>query len=179
LFFEFAKDKQTHKIDRQFMFGGAFLITPVLDQGVQWVRGYFPSSETWYKLSNGEMVNTTVDDPYVDLYTPLSEINVHMRAGHIVPFQFPDLTTTASRKNPFGLLVALEQQSNLSLNHDDSLYASGTLFWDDGESFDLIKTKRYNSFNFMAKDVRILFSFFLVFKTKQIKFIFNFFREVW
>ena len=36
------------------------------------------------------------------------------------------MTTKASRKNPFGLIIALEQNSDV--------YATGKMYWDDGES---------------------------------------------
>ena len=127
LFFEFTNDKQTHLIDRQFMFGPAFLITPVLDSGMTSVTGYFPINETWFRFESGQVVENT-ESPFIRLDTPLDQINVHLRAGFIVPFQFPDVTTTQSRKNPFGLVVALKKQV------DGSLYAIGNLFWDDGES---------------------------------------------
>jgi lysosomal alpha-glucosidase len=140
LFFEFTHDKFTHGIDQQFMFGSAFLITPVLEQGATSVRGYFPD-EIWYKYQNGEQLNNT-QSPYVTLYTPLSEINVHVRAGYVIPFQYPSVTTTASRKNPFGLLVTLKP----------GISSNGTLFWDDGESNDSIDGQKYNLFNFTARD---------------------------
>jgi alpha-glucosidase (family GH31 glycosyl hydrolase) len=135
LFFEFTRDTQTHFTDRQFMFGPAFLITPVLEQGATTVRGYFPTQETWYKLDTGAAVDNKNNDGYVELETPLSDINVHLRAGYIVPTQFPGLTTTKSRMNPFELLVALKKVNSTSgLRGEDSFAASGNLFWDDGES---------------------------------------------
>jgi alpha-glucosidase (family GH31 glycosyl hydrolase) len=124
LFFEFTNDRQTHLIDKQFMFGPAFLITPVLEQGATNVRGYFPVNETWYKLESGAVVINKDNDGFVELETPLSDINVHIRAGYIVPIQYSAVTTTKSRKNPFALLVALKNEST----------SIGNLFWDDGES---------------------------------------------
>jgi alpha-glucosidase len=32
---------------------------------------------------------------------------VHVRGGGIIPWQAPELTTTATRKNPYSLIVAL------------------------------------------------------------------------
>ena len=58
------------------------------------------------------------------LDAPLDKINLHVRGGHILPWQQPSTTTYMSRQNPMGLLVAL----------DDMDLASGKLFWDDGES---------------------------------------------
>ena len=35
------------------------------------------------------------DSFYIQLEAPLDTINVHLRAGYIIPFQFPGLTTKA------------------------------------------------------------------------------------
>ena len=45
--------------------------------------------------------------------------------------QQPELTTAATRQNSFSLLVAL----------DDQQTATGELFWDDGESLNIIHSK--------------------------------------
>uniref|UniRef100_A0A671L7G6 alpha-glucosidase n=1 Tax=Sinocyclocheilus anshuiensis TaxID=1608454 RepID=A0A671L7G6_9TELE len=62
-------------------------------------------------------------DPFVDMDTPLTKINLHVRAGHILPWQKPENNTHYSRLNPLGLIVAL----------NDEGVAHGSLFWDDGE----------------------------------------------
>ncbi|PIO38202.1 hypothetical protein AB205_0205280, partial [Aquarana catesbeiana] len=49
LFVEFPTDPNTWTIDRQFFWGEALLITPVLEQGKTEVNGYFPSG-TWYSF---------------------------------------------------------------------------------------------------------------------------------
>lgn len=139
LFFEFAWDPTTLTIDRQFMFGPALLITPCLEQGARQVsNAYFPDDETWYALDSGAMQPNGLRT----LDVPLAAIGVHIRGGHIVPVQAPAVTTTESRKNPFGLWVALRPGAA----------SVGSLFWDDGESIDSIDSGRYNLFNFMAKD---------------------------
>jgi len=63
------------------------------------------------------------------LEAPLEIINAHLRGGHIIPFQFPAMTTKACRKNPFGIIVGLGYNSDV-----DYAYATGSLYWDDGES---------------------------------------------
>lgn len=118
-------DKNTLTIDKQFMVGPAFLITPVLTQGAITVSGYFPK-DTWYQFKTGEAIDIN-QAATVKLDAPLEEINVHVRGGFVVPYQFPSVTTAASRKNPFGLLVALKDMGGFST-------AKGELYWDDGES---------------------------------------------
>ena len=51
----YPKDSTTYSIDRQFLIGSAFLVTPVLDEGKNNVTGYFPS-DNWYDFSTGKQV---------------------------------------------------------------------------------------------------------------------------
>jgi alpha-glucosidase (family GH31 glycosyl hydrolase) len=113
------------------------------NKGATFVNAYFPPTN-WYKYETGELVNN-LETPFLTLDAPLNEINVHIRAGYIVPYQIPSVTTKASRKNPFGLVVALNP-TNVS--------SYGELFWDDGESADSISSGNYNYFNFTASFVK-------------------------
>jgi alpha-glucosidase (family GH31 glycosyl hydrolase) len=47
LFQEFPYDKNCRTIDRQFLIGPAFLVTPVLEPGKISVDGYFPIESKW------------------------------------------------------------------------------------------------------------------------------------
>lgn len=85
---------------------------------------------------------------YITLDAPLNEINVHIRGGYVVPYQVPSVTTKASRRNPFGLVVALNYATNQS--------SIGDLFWDDGESVDSVSSGNYNYFNFTANNVKFI-----------------------
>uniref|UniRef100_A0A671L8G9 alpha-glucosidase n=1 Tax=Sinocyclocheilus anshuiensis TaxID=1608454 RepID=A0A671L8G9_9TELE len=90
LLHEFVTDEKTWDIDRQFLWGPALLITPALDPGVTVVRGYVPN-ERWYDYHTGEAVG--VQGQFVDMDTPLTKINLHVRAGHILPWQKPENNT--------------------------------------------------------------------------------------
>ncbi|KAH9514808.1 hypothetical protein Btru_023694 [Bulinus truncatus] len=132
LFFEFPQDDTTLSIDKQFMLGPAFLISPVLEDRLREVKAYFPQGR-WFDYTTGERIHS--EGQHVILPTPLEKFNLHIRGGHIVPWQTPAATTEDSRKNDLGLLVALGPDNT----------ASGELFWDDGLStvnatnYDLIK----------------------------------------
>jgi alpha-glucosidase len=110
------------------MLGPSLLITPVLAPQVETVNGIFPGiadGECWYdwytqaKVDAQAGVNTTID-------APLGHIPVYIRGGSVLPTQEPGYTTTESRKNPWGLLVALSEDGE----------ASGELYVDDGESLE-------------------------------------------
>ncbi|RXN19989.1 lysosomal alpha-glucosidase [Labeo rohita] len=80
---------------------------------------------------------------YILFPAPLDTINVHVREGSIIPQQLPALTSTASRRNPFALIVALSEGN----------WAKGDLFWDDGESLDTFERGNYSYVFFFAKEV--------------------------
>lgn len=122
MFRRYSRDNRTYSIDRQFLIGPAFLVTPVLDEGVDWVSGYFPASH-WYDYYNGRLVVSQDDNgKTLNLTAPIDHIPLHVRGGYILPTQEPSLTTTSSRMNPFGLIVAPGRYGD----------AAGDLFYDDG-----------------------------------------------
>ncbi|XP_055955044.1 lysosomal alpha-glucosidase isoform X1 [Patella vulgata] len=137
LFFEYPKDSATYTNDRQFLWGSALLISPVLEQDVTSLSVYFPA-DMWYDYYTGELI--TSEGGGKILQTPLDKINLHVRGGYILPWQYPNTTTIQSRKNKFGLLVAL----------NSTRQAEGDLFWDDGDTIDTVGVKLYNTILFNA-----------------------------
>ena len=85
------------------------------------MHAYIPQ-DVWYEFPAG--VHVTTVGQFVDLHTPIEKINVHVRGGFVIPTQIPGDNLILGRGNPFVLLVALSQSGN----------ASGSLFWDDGDS---------------------------------------------
>ncbi|XP_061030866.1 lysosomal alpha-glucosidase isoform X1 [Eubalaena glacialis] len=158
LFLEFPEDPRTWTVDRQLLWGEALLITPVLKAGKVEVTGYFPRS-TWYDLQTVPVAAFGSLPPpapltsaihsegqWVTLSAPLDTINVHLRAGHIIPMQGPGLTTTESRKKPMALAVALTASGE----------ARGELFWDDGESLGVLDRGAYTQVIFLARNSTIV-----------------------
>lgn len=125
LLHEFINDTTTHTIDKQFLWGAAFLISPALGQAQTVVRAYIPEGR-WYDYHTSKEVTPTKDWHNFD--TPLDKINLHVRGGYILPWQEPANNTFYSRENSMGLLVALGPAPYYT--------ATGSLFWDDGESFE-------------------------------------------
>jgi alpha-glucosidase len=128
LAWEFPNDPQLAAVDTQFLLGPSLLITPVLEPQVDTVKGVFPgiaSGEVWYdwytqtKVQAQAGVNTSIP-------APLGHIPVFIRGGSVLPTQEPGYTTTESRNNPWGLIVALSAKGT----------AKGSLYVDDGESIE-------------------------------------------
>ncbi|KAM4628069.1 sucrase-isomaltase, intestinal [Polymixia lowei] len=138
---EFYSDSNTWSVDRQFLWGKHLLITPVLDPGVETVRAYVPDA-AWYDYETMERV--TARKQHVSMHLPSDKLGLHIRGGAILPTQEPAVTTTYSRRNPMGLIVAL----------DDNNQAAGELFWDDGDSRETVETGNHIHYKFsVAQEV--------------------------
>ncbi|CAG6005384.1 unnamed protein product, partial [Menidia menidia] len=132
---EFYTDSLTWDVDRQFLWGKYLLITPVLDPGVNSVRAYIPNA-VWYDYET--MQRLTDRGKHVELHLPGDKLGLHIRGGAVLPTQRPNVTTTYSRLNPMGLIVAL----------DDNNQAAGELFWDDGDSRETFEKGNYVHYQF-------------------------------
>ncbi|XP_075013544.1 sucrase-isomaltase, intestinal isoform X1 [Calonectris borealis] len=132
---EFYSDEVTWSVDRQFLWGPGLLISPVLDPGVDAIRAYIPDA-VWYDYDTGGKISARKQ--WASMYLPADKLGLHLRGGYIYPTQQPANTTVASRKNPMGLIIAL----------DDNNAASGDLFWDDGESTGTVESKAYIYYEF-------------------------------
>jgi alpha-glucosidase len=136
LAWEFPADESLRGTYSQFMLGPSLLITPVLVPNVDTVQGVFPGvgeGEKWYDWYTLQVVKAKAQEN-VTLAAPLEHINVHVRGGSILPLQEPGYTTTETRANPWGILVALDSDQK----------AKGDLYLDDGESLVPNATKILN-----------------------------------
>ena len=137
LFFEFPSLKQALVIDRQFMVGSGLLLSPVLDPQTDFVKAFIPPG-LWYDFYS-EKLNfniTRSDGEYAYLRAPLEILPILIRGGSILPMQYPELTTAATRRNNYYLVIALDKNG----------YAKGNLYLDDGESIDVGKNFTYITF---------------------------------
>ncbi|NWZ86151.1 LYAG glucosidase, partial [Poecile atricapillus] len=143
LFLEFPTDPNSWAVDRQLLWGGGLLVTPVLEAGQTKVSGYFPAG-TWYSLAGDSTIHSK--GQWILLPAPLDTINVHVRAGHILPLQEPALSTAQSRSKGMALVVALTLDG----------FARGDLFWDDGESWGTFERGDYTEILFLASNDAVL-----------------------
>ncbi|KAL2882880.1 hypothetical protein SGCOL_001570 [Colletotrichum sp. CLE4] len=129
LAWEFSDEPWLAGADRQFLLGPAVMVTPCLEQGASTVGGVFPGvgkGTVWYDWYNQTAVTGVSPGQNVTIDAPLGHIPVYLRGGYVIPTQEPALTTTESRANPWGLLVALDGEGA----------AAGSLYVDDGESLE-------------------------------------------
>ncbi|KFD51735.1 hypothetical protein M513_07432 [Trichuris suis] len=143
LSFSFPTDNNTYDIDRQFMWGPAMMITPVLEPNVLSVVGYFPDAK-WYNIYEDYLNGLPVSPGYQRLRAPLGgPPPVHVRGGYIIPRQRPGLNTNQSREQPFELLVTIDNSNDSSV---------GYLYWDDGEMIDPSNCSYFFEFTYFVKD---------------------------
>lgn len=141
LAFEFPTDAKALAVEEQFLWGSSVLITPVLREKATSVDAYFPAGK-WYDYKTGNLIiNSTGITKKLDM--PIDEIGVAIRGGSILPTQSPKKTTEAQKGEPFILVAAL----------DGNGAASGTLYWDDGDSMSAMLLENYSLVNFDVKDV--------------------------
>jgi alpha-glucosidase (family GH31 glycosyl hydrolase) len=98
------------------------MISPVLDEGAVTVRAYIPDARVYNYFTGAE--ETANRKAFLEIPTALDVINLHLLGGNIIPTQEHALNTEAARKNPLGLIVAL----------DDADKAEGQLYYDAGDS---------------------------------------------
>src|SRR5262249_42980202 len=80
--------------------------------------------EIWYDWYTQSAVTGVSPGQNVTIPAPLGHIPVYVRGGSVLPMQEPGYTTQASRKNPWGVPV--------SLNNEGA--SNGRLYVDDGQS---------------------------------------------
>lgn len=98
------------------------MIAPALYQGQSTVHAYFPS-DTWFSLQP-ETYGQKMYSGFNDVNAPLSSLTpVFVRGGFILPRQAANTTTTASRLNPFEVLITAKTNSA----------SSGELYYDGGD----------------------------------------------
>ena len=120
LWVHFPADPAALQAQGQYMWYNTILFSPVLKQGATSTRAYFPSG-VWYSLFD----ESTVAGPQtVELDTPLTATNAHVRGGTVLPMQEYAMTTKAVKQSPYTLIVALNEVQE----------ASGMLYLDDGIS---------------------------------------------
>ena len=134
LSFEFPDDTSTWSIDTQFMVGPAFMVSPVLESGLDRVEIFFPGGDSgtvWYDYWTGRRVAVSdsrrLSVPAV-LGTPMP---VHVRGGQIVPRQAGALTTAATVIGNIELLVSLPGASGRVTGQP---FGQTNVVRDDGET---------------------------------------------
>ncbi|HTP88922.1 MAG TPA: TIM-barrel domain-containing protein [Bryobacteraceae bacterium] len=136
LFMDFPKDARAADVRDEYMFGPAFLVAPITEQGATHRLVYLPAGADWYNYwtNEGEHGGQTIR---VD--APIDTIPLFVRAGSIVPLGVP-VESTAQKQELAKVRVYRGADADFTLYDDDGTtyaYEKGTgttvtrLHWDD------------------------------------------------
>lgn len=82
LFMDFPGDPNALDLKDEYMFGPAFLVAPVTEQGATSRKVYLPAGTDWYNYWTNERVS---GGRWVEVAAPIDIIPLFVRAGSIVP----------------------------------------------------------------------------------------------
>ncbi len=135
LFMDFPNDPNVVAIGDEYMFGPAFLVAPVSEQGATSRKVYLPAGSDWYnywtneRLPGGQTVETAA---------PIDTIPLFVRAGSIVPLG-SEILSTDQPQSIARVLVYPGADGDFTLYNDDGTtyaYENGNsqithLHWND------------------------------------------------
>ncbi|HEX8420863.1 MAG TPA: TIM-barrel domain-containing protein, partial [Sphingomonas sp.] len=135
LFMDFPNDPKVATIGDQYMFGPAFLVAPVTDQGVTTRKVYLPAGADWYDYWTDQR---HAGGQTIDVAAPIDQIPLFVRAGSIVPMGVK-VPSTATKQMIESIRVYPGRDTQFALYDDDGVtndYRKGggktaTLRWDD------------------------------------------------
>eukprot|EP00794_Sanderia_malayensis_P020167 gene20167-22142_t len=134
LWVEFPEETETFGMDDEYLLGSDILVKPVTKAGQKNIDVYFPGgdNEIWYDMHDygtsfrGGSKPMTID-------TPLQKIPAFHRGGSIIPHkETVRKASSLTHNDPYTLIAALNSNNE----------ALGTLYIDDGHSFDY-KERKY------------------------------------
>ncbi|KAH7071240.1 glycosyl hydrolases family 31-domain-containing protein [Paraphoma chrysanthemicola] len=124
-FYIHPEDENGFAVDDQLYIGSTGLLAkPVTKEGADSVSVYIADSQPYYDYFD---YTTYTGAGHHTVAAPLDKIPLLMQGGHIIPRRDrPRRSSGLMKYDPFTLVVVLDKDGN----------ASGTLYLDDGETFD-------------------------------------------
>jgi alpha-D-xyloside xylohydrolase len=126
LFMDFGKDPNVAGITDEFMFGPAFLIAPVTEQGMTSREVYLPAGANWYNFWTNECVQ---GGQRIKVEAPIDKMPMFVRAGSVIPVGAP-VESTNEKQAIASVWVYPGADADFALYKDDGL----TYAYESGES---------------------------------------------
>jgi alpha-D-xyloside xylohydrolase len=117
LWMDFPNDPAVADIGTQYMFGPAFLVAPVTEQGQTAKDVYLPAGSDWYNFWTNEKLS---GGRWVQVAAPIDQIPLFVRAGAIVPLG-ADIQSTATRQAIAEIRVYPGKDGEFALYDDDGV----------------------------------------------------------
>lgn len=135
LFMDFPDDPNVANIGDEYMFGPAFLVAPVTEQGATSRQVYLPAGNDWYNYWTNERVH---GGQTIKANAPIDVIPLFVRAGSIIPHGAP-IESTQQEQKIAKVVVYPGADADFTLYSDDGMtyaYESGNfkvthLHWDN------------------------------------------------
>lgn len=155
LAFDFRNDKAIQSIPDEYMFGPAFLVSPVTERmysipgttGVKTRKVYLPAGTTWYDFWTGESVKggQTLDVP-----VPIDILPLYVKAGSLLPMGSYLQYATEKPADPIELRIypgadgefTLYEDENDTYNYEQGKFAVVTMHWNDAKRQLTIDTRK-------------------------------------
>jgi alpha-D-xyloside xylohydrolase len=137
LWMDFPNDPNVANLGTQYMFGPAFLVAPVTEQGQTQKDVYLPAGSDWYNYWTNEKL---AGGQWVKVAAPIEQIPVFVKAGSIVPIG-ADVQSTATQQPIVQIMVYPGKNAEFTLYDDDGIsydYEKGKgsatrLQWNDAD----------------------------------------------
>lgn len=136
LAFDFRNDAKVQGIPDQYMFGPAFMVSPVTSAQAKTRQVYLPAGTEWYDFWTGAKLQGGQD---VESSAPIETIPLYVKAGSIIPMG-PEVEYATQKANKNIELriypgadgkFTLYEDENDSYNYEKGKYATFTFSWND------------------------------------------------
>ena len=135
LVMDFRGDQRAENVGDQFMFGPAFLVSPVTEPSTSRRQVYLPKAR-WYDFWTG---STTEGGQMIEAIAPLDRLPAYVREGSIVPLGPDEEWSAEKAADPIELRIyrgadgdfTLYEDENDSYNYEKGVHATIPLHWDD------------------------------------------------
>lgn len=117
LFMDFPADQKAATIGDQYMFGPAFLVAPVTEQGRASRPVYLPAGSDWYDYWTNRRYT---GGQTIDVAAPIERIPLFVRAGSIVPIGRP-VANTSEKQSLAAIRVYPGRDARFMLYDDDGV----------------------------------------------------------
>ncbi|WP_116092186.1 TIM-barrel domain-containing protein [Sphingomonas crusticola] len=117
LFMDFPDDPAVATIGDEYMFGPAFLVAPVTEQGAVSRKVYLPAGSDWYDWWTNRKIG---GGQWIEAAAPIERIPLFVRAGSIVPLGAP-IQNTATKQALSEIRIFPGRDASFMLYDDDGV----------------------------------------------------------
>ena len=126
MFLQYPSDELANKLDKQYHVGDCLLVVVLSTSQQQSVTVYLPQNK-WYNFHTYKEMQTI---GFIDFIVEENSVPVFIKGGSIIPTkEKPRRSTEYMKNDPYTLIIALDYE----------MTATGTLFVDDGKTFNYKK----------------------------------------